>query len=84
MKLLCWQEGEHWIVACRHFDVVAQGGSPEEAYKRFCQAFTATVLDRTDDNGVIGAIPAPPPDVVKRWEEKAALTARLRNLTRLN
>jgi len=82
MKLLCWKEGEHWLIACRHFDVVAQGSTQEEAFKRFCQTFT--VLDRTNEDGTIGALPVPPPDVLAKWEAKAAMTEQLDFKAKLN
>lgn len=71
--LLCWREGEHWLVACKHFDIVAQGPTKEEAFNRFCKVFTATVLDRTTEDGGIVDMPVPPPDVVEEWERKARL-----------
>ena len=69
--LLCWREGEHWLVACRYFDVVAQGPTKEEAFDRFCKTFAMTVILQTDETGNIVAMPVPPPDVVKRWEHLA-------------
>jgi hypothetical protein len=77
MKLLCWRENEFWLIACRHIDVVAQGATQDEAFKRFCQAFTFTVLGKLNPDGTIGPLPVPPPDVVKTWEEKAASTEQM-------
>jgi hypothetical protein len=70
-SLLSWKEGNMWLVACRYADVVAQGPTLKEAFRRFCRTFTATVIERMNEDGTIGPLPVPPPDVVKGWEKKA-------------
>jgi len=32
-SLLSWKEGNMWLVACRHIDVVAQGPTLKEAFR---------------------------------------------------
>jgi hypothetical protein len=70
-SLLSWKEGDTWLVGCRHIYVVAQGPTLKEAFRRFCRIFTATVIERMNEDGTLGPLPAPPTEVVKEWERKA-------------
>lgn len=74
--LYLFPEGEMWIVACKFYDVVAQGKTKEEALERFFRTFSVEILWRAEDasKGEQTDLlpPPPPPEVLASWQKRHA------------
>ncbi len=74
--LYVFPEGNMWIVACKHYDVVTQGETRQEALDRFFKTMTVEVLMRASmaANGEKVELlpPAPPPELVASWAQRHA------------
>lgn len=68
-QIVTFQEGAAWIAAWRHYDIVEQGVTEEQAIDRLYLAILATVMsDVADGHTPLASTPKPPKEILTRWE----------------
>ena len=66
-----FQEGDHWIAAWRHYDVLVQGKTETEACERLLHNLAAQCLwDAREGHRPFEHVLPPPPDVLAEWERR--------------
>lgn len=69
--IFTFQEGTHWIAAWRHYDLVSQGATENEAVERLIRLMGSQCLwDAMDGHQPFHNVPKPPPELVVEWERK--------------
>lgn len=70
-----WIEGKHWIAAWRHYDIVAQGNTENEAFRKLLSTMGAQCLwDVRDGNLPFANVKKPTPELIAEWERQHALS----------
>jgi len=69
--IFVFPEGDMWIAAWRHYDMVAQGKTKKEAVERLIRTMGCQCLwDAMDGRKPFSMLGPAPPDVLAEWERR--------------